>query len=95
MKKLMIPLSLAILTLWLSTPLLAVDKPVTKEAAAESGTAFSPTAALGSYSLTPDAADKKIDLNQSSASSGQSGFSPEITIGGQIEWRYFTRGTIK
>lgn len=60
-----------------------------------SGTAFSPTAALGSYSLTRNTAGERIDLSQSPSPSGQAGFSPEVTIGGELEMRYFIGGTIK
>lgn len=72
-----IALFLALLTLWLCAPLMAADKP-----------SFSPVAALGSYSIKPETSGKEIDMRPSPAPSGQSGFSPEITIGGQTELRY-------
>ena len=95
MRILAFSLSLAILTLWLCAPLMAEDKQVANEAPAQTGSSLSPTAALGSYSLKGDASHGDgYYLNHPAAkdAASSSGFSPEITIGGEMEMRYFRGG---
>ena len=98
MKKLVFHLSLAILTLLLCAPLMADDKQGANEAPAETGRPLSPTSALGSYSLKGDTSHgDNYYLNHPAAkdAASPSGFSPEITIGTEMEMRYFRGGTIK
>ena len=78
-------LILVLLFLWLVVPSEAEDKPAP----------LSPSSALGSYSLNADKAGSNPDLMKNPKPRdvpNPSGFSPEVTVGGEIELRYQIRG---